>query len=494
MTVKLPARSTFFFLCWLAACCIHVPLASAQDCSVIPELIFEMSTPKTGSYNIWDTVFGEADRQEIFRAAVPLADGHLLAAGESYVFAGGDVELLLTRMDQRGRVIWHKNHQIPGLKRVKGIVKIKDGYMVLGDRSPAKAEAAGASKTALWLGLFDDAGFLKSEVPIEQPGASLLAEDIIPLKSSGRFMIAATLVPDSAAAHGGVFVVNEAGRVLSERAFSPGLENAINGLTLDKKGHVYAGGFIRAENGRRMGWALKLNADGTLIWQQQYPRGRTAILNKVAPYKNNALVAAGRAFPGTGGHSAGWVMLLDATTGKPIWQRYYTDALNQDARDILVGEGELFSVLLSGEKIKKNSAKKKSKAKEFVRILSITSTGNLFLSDEYFNASGVQGNRLVQAQSGMRMVIGSTLNVHIDTAAITAENNQGLYGPANPNQAPLKQKPKDDLKSKSADETPKVYSLDGWVLAGAAAEPYDDPCIVTAAPEARAPSDVPDDE
>lgn len=450
----------------LCAGMLFMSAAMAQNCSTERDLIFQLAPQTTGSYNIWDSAFGDADRQEVFRAGLTIDEGHLLLAGESYVFAGGQVELLLAQMERRGRVVWHQRHVVPGLRSVRDVIRIKDGYLVLGQRKESSAESMDA-----WLGFFDSKGNLTSEKIVKEEGTTLLAQDITSAGSTGNFLLAATTVPDSASPYGTIYTLDARGETLSRRSINPGLENAIQTLVPDGKGGVFAAGFIRAEDGRRTGWVLRLDAKGTLLWQQQYPRGRAALLSRIAPYKGNSIVAVGRAFPGTGGTSAGWVMMLSTTDGKLIWQRYYTDDMNEDARDVLVGAGDLFSVLLSSEK------SGQAKRKDYVRILSITSLGSLFSSDEYFNAQGAQGYRLLEGTSGARLVIGSTLNTHIDPAALPANADNQNYGPPRPGEkmAPKAASIKPDPAVEG--EPAKIRSLDGWVVAGTATEPYRDPCV-----------------
>lgn len=132
----------------------------AQRCDADYEQIITFRSPDMGSYSVWDTVFGDEDKHELFQSALQLEDGDVLALGLRYARAGKDAqegvqkeqqipaELILAQVRPNGRVRWRQFHRIEGLISVVKLLAVEDGYLVLGNRRQAQN-----GKPVIWMGL-----------------------------------------------------------------------------------------------------------------------------------------------------------------------------------------------------------------------------------------------------------------------------------------------------------------------------------------------------
>jgi len=413
--------------------------AAAQKCTPDYEVITNLRKPDIGSYNVWDMIYGERAPLEDFVAGLKVAEGgNVVVAGERRGYDEADAIVILVEIDRRGRMVWEQAHIVENLRRIKLMLHDKNGYIVMGEKK------AGRKKRQVWLGFFDGKGALLREKTISAKKGNLYGHDLIRSIDGKGFVLAAMLEGQGADDSRGrgravLYKLSSKGDVISQRSYTPGLENAILGLTAED-GEYYIGvGYSRTEDGRKAGWIIKVNKDGNIIWQRQYPRGLLGSLQVVSDYTDGYIVVAGEAEPSNRKNRAGWVMMLNGDNGDIAWQRYYTGALDFTGRDLIAQKDGQISVMLTTE----NQTKEKNP--EYVRVLTLSPRGVVLLSDSYYNSENARGNDMFLGQNNERIIAGYS---------------DVVYSEEDPEAEPK-----------------IVVSREGWVLAGAPAEPYDDPCF-----------------
>ncbi len=433
----------FFFTFGLIVACLGAAGgAYAQECDVDYEQLVKLHEANLGSYNIWDTVLGERDIQERFKSAVVLESGNVLAVGERFGAKDAPAELLLAEIKKNGRPAWQKIHGVAGLKNIIKMLPNSKGVAVLANRS------VGKDRLVLWFGVFDAEGALLSQKEIKASG-SLEAFDIARMADGKSYMIATSARGrPSDAAFTKLYIVNEAGGVRFDKSIVTGFENRVMGLDVLPTGEVLATGFITDDNQRKSGWVTFLNSAGDIVWQRQYPRGAGAQLEVGMAYKQNLLLVAGTALPLDMAQNRGaWVMVIDAASGAVGWQRFYTGSLGYVARDMMLSNDGLISVLVDGE-TPLNPDNRVLGQQEHVRLLTLSPRGVLFESDEYFNGEGVDAYQLLPGPNNERILVGGS-----DMAYKMESGEEGV-------------------------EPEIIRGEDAWLAAGTAMELYDDPCVV----------------
>ena len=110
--------------------------AYGQACRVDYELIFKMNDPVIGSYNVWDTVYGEKDKEEHLVSGVfdhkelLIVVGKQFAKDKRYEDKPDEVDLLVVGFGRRGRMEWEHVYDIKGLTDVLKILPIGKEYLV----------------------------------------------------------------------------------------------------------------------------------------------------------------------------------------------------------------------------------------------------------------------------------------------------------------------------------------------------------------------------
>ena len=428
-----------------------VSTAFAQNCEVQYEALVNLRSPFVGSYNIWDTVYGEVKTDEAFNTGYVLESGNLFVVGTRIDPDKGDKKsLLMAEIGRNGRVFWEKQHEIAALGEIVTVLPHKKGAVVLANITPE------SKRKHIWLGFFDDKGGLVWQKTIKGGNGDLIAHDIERSKSGKSFVVAAFSITPGSGQPGWsvVYRVNTKGAVMTKQSFVIGAENAIHDLHRLENGDFMAVGTIDDAGGRETGWMMRLAEDLRMVWQKPYPRGAAAELIKGHSTIDGVFVTTGTALPVGNGTRATWVMAVDENSGDIGWQRYFSGDLHFDARDIWANGDGMITVLMDGQ------TPEDSDVTEHVRLLTINPRGVLFVSDEFFNGAGVDAYRLLPNEHGERLVIGRTIIDHQ-----IEEDFEGK---------PLGPMP--EGQELPPDETFLLRSSEGWVIAFTAVDGYEDPC------------------
>ncbi|MGB0720470.1 MAG: hypothetical protein ACPGRX_08350 [Bdellovibrionales bacterium] len=446
-------RVLFGVLFVLAALC---PVAVyAQRCDVDYEAIIKLKAPHIGAYNLWDGVHGDQGGhglEERYVSSAVMPNGDIFAVGEQYstLSAGegakdGALALRLAEIDRRGRVVWQTIHAVKALENVVKVIAVKDRYFVFANR------ILGQSLSSIWVGEFDAAGMLISQRSIQKTGG-LRAYDVVSRKAGGFLMVAAgrerMQEPD---AYTFLYRLNTKAQVVSARAYNPGGENALLGISPLKDGHYLASGYVVGAGGRESGWAMKMQDDGSIIWQRQYPRGGGARLLYAREMVDGHLVLGGDVLPvsADAGYPSGWALQIDGRSGDVIWQRYFTGEYHYAVRGLDVNDAGLISVLLDGDPVAAMGDDKGAGQKDFVQLLTLNPRGVIFDSHDLFQGLAADAYGMIENAAGAFVIVGRTLGQFVqEDAALPA------------GQAPQ-----------------TIKSHEAWIIALPNAGSYHDPCV-----------------
>lgn len=439
-------------------CFMPPAYAEPVNCTVDKEVIVKMRAPNFGDSGMWKVHFGLDEQDERFVSGLALPEWETLVIGESvgkdeYEEKGDQLarrpDLIMVRLNHRGRTIWSKTHKIENLQQVVKVLPYEGGFLVFGNVAPPEKPAH------IWMGKFDQKGELLSEAPLEENqanvwvvDAALYDENHPDNKQKSALVLAVQYkhTKTNFPRHARIYMLDKELRMQSHRAFVTGTENIIKSVTVaSEQNMILATGYAIGSDDRYNGWILNLGSGGNIRWQRQFPRGAGSQLNTVAPYYNNTLLAAGTAVPLTDAPHAGWLMRIDTNSGEALWQRYFTGALNYTAQDIRVNKDGVISMMMNA------TPTKNAPHVDFVRMLNVSSNGYLLRHDAYYSGEGARSFQLLAGSRGEHIIVG-------DAIVPFLKDNP------DPNAAP------DNLKIPDR-------SREGWVIVGRKAQQYNDPCL-----------------
>lgn len=406
--------------------------APISECDVIKEAIVKLRSPVFNTPTVWNAFYGQNGMEQI-SGVVPGDEESFIIAGNYTKDKDDQVyKPFLTKIDNRGRVIWEKRQAVRTYKTVNELSKTKNGYAVIGDiKSLQKTDG-------FYLGFYTKDGARIREIPVYEAGASLRALSFAPSKSGKSYIISA--VKEAGGKKEAVlYKITLTGKKLWRRQYSPGLTTLFRHIHLADDGNYTMVGEIELEDKRLAGWAARIDDNGALLWQQPYPRGREATFTNAHTNADNSIIVSGQVKGIEKKENAGWVMKL-TDDGEVIWQRYYHGKTHYNAPDMIVYDDGRVSVLLDGMKIR-------DRDRGHVRLLTLSPRGNVIDTTNFTDGQNAQGYALTLGHDNERVVVGHSQIVMPDDVRIGE-----------------KMKPME----------PYVY--DGWIFAATPLDAYTDVC------------------
>lgn len=249
-------------------------------------LLIGTAISAAGDSTPWEKKFG-GGRNEGIVSIVALPDSGYIAAGMTESKGAGGKDLWVLRFDATGNTAWDKTFGGPqdDGPMQKPLVVLPDGGFALAGMTESK----GAGDSDVWVVKLDRNGDVVWDKAFGGAG-----ED---------FAAALTLMPD-----GGLAVVGY---------------NGSRGA-----GAIYA-------------WVLRLDADGRLLWEKEFPAQATPqgkilpALYDIAALADGGLVLAGQTKSESGEDVDALVVRLDAK-GDVVWDKTYSGPHDEEASSIVV--------------------------------------------------------------------------------------------------------------------------------------------------------------
>ncbi|MCD8520312.1 MAG: hypothetical protein LRY57_03300 [Alphaproteobacteria bacterium] len=422
--------------------------AEAQQCTIVPNTLATLTRPADTDPTIWSMDGGDRNLTDRFVSGmIDEADGNIIVLGARYYNMGENVSLTLRKLDNRGRTVWEKIFSNRGFENIIKIVPLEKGFMVLAGKGGRKVTSTG------WVGFFDAEGNLTADQTIKPPSGAFVPMDILPLNNATAFLLTGQVTSGSDAPYTVLYRLNRKGVITSRKAYQMGLENALMSLAVAKGGFVYGSGFILDKNKRKNAWIVKLTAEGGIVWQRQFARGRAAELIHLAPYGDGYVMAGGFSKPydlktPESRNIGGWVALFAGGNGDLAWERFYSEPDHDiTIRDFIVHEDSQISVLMDAAK-NMNSA---AEADPFTRLVSLNGRGSMLESAVYMHGRGADGMALITGAQNQRIIMGGALAAY----TVMADDPED---------------PDDEPQEKNA------LARQGWAIAVPGITPYEDPC------------------
>lgn len=499
MNIKIDLAAGFaaFCLLLLAAAPVQAQVQfgpGSPGCAVVREAIVSLRPPFYGSPAIWDATFGGKNNLVQFAAALALDNGNVLAAGETLDKNFKPVEQIMIELNRRARAVDDKRNPAKPGEHTSGILKTDQGYVT------SAGFFGGRNNSEKWVRLawYDSARQFTRDMVLKDAAYDYESQGITRAVNGHGFvaLVYATSRKDPNDQYGMLFRINESGRLLWKRAYRPGIPNQIYGVDVADARHYIAGGRIRNEDGRMAGWIMKLNDDGTIVWQNTYPRGNFAVLRsgyaKTGDQAGDHYVLTGQVMPIGGDPGAAWVMEVDAM-GVPLWQRYFrATGYDIDGRSInAYGDGRI-SVMANAKAIDDAEGQQ-----SHIRLFTLSPRGGLMEDESYVEGHSTVGTQMIVGTkapwNGERIVTafiekgGEIRNdekkVELITDALVRQEKEKsmaqdgkLFGPPAPTP---------EQAAQIAQNMPEEMYHQGWVFVATALDPYHDPCLMPEASPAE---------
>lgn len=259
--------------------------------------IYLIKTDKNGNVE-WEETFGDIKTKKIFmgeekswpyiencRSLEVTKDGGFILAGERWVFGAGDLELLILRVDETGKLIWKRAFNF-GTWIQRGVERTAEGI-----RDVAFEHSTG-----------DQANSVKQT-------------------SDGGFVVCGE--SRSAIKNMYLLKVDRNGRLEWQRTFGAGNEALCYSVQEAKDGGFLAVGSIMLSStvGRDV-YMVRTDKTGKVIWQKNLGGKGNREGQSVEPTRDGAYVIVGSTRPATGTQQFEQILLTKIDTdGNQLWER-----------------------------------------------------------------------------------------------------------------------------------------------------------------------------
>lgn len=430
--------------------------AQKISCDPVGEAISDMKPPTFGYPAIWEAVYGDKNHMVQLAGGVPLsATAVMLLAGKVDAKTSAPAGMGVVELNNRGRALVEIFNPSKDSDQPVAFAKAGDGFAGV-----ANIRAGKKRDRHVRISWYDRDGKFRRAQTLSDPVYDYEAQKIVTAIDGKGVVVVIHAVgrKDKADQYGVLARYNADGKLGWKRSYRPGVSNKLNGLNVTDDNGYIATGRIIMNDGRMAGWALKLGADGAVLWQRTYPRGKFSELNAaaIAPHKSpdgaSLYSFTGAAEPAGGGVLAGWVMETDPY-GMPRWQHYmrrkdYTfqgfDIKPQNDGTVMValnataqGTGDAY--------------------RDHVRFVTLSARGSMLGDQAYMSGLKTHAVQVEKNGAGNFVLVASSLQPQK-----TAEEE---FGPAKP--LPEGKQPEDPAPLEA-----------GWVAIIPPPDAYVDPCIV----------------
>ncbi|MCB1592858.1 MAG: hypothetical protein KDI90_10445 [Alphaproteobacteria bacterium] len=437
---------TLFLACLFLMCAV-LPARAQELCAANFEMVTSLFEPSFGSYSIWETVKGEGQRQEAFKSVADMGAGVTLAAGEMVPLAGVHPVVMLTAYDKRGQELWEKFHNVSSVEAVVKILKTGEDRIAL----MVNRNHRGEGKT-VWIGFFDAQGMFKTQKVIREKGKQFVGMDMALSPDGKRLIIAVSEVKAGGTAEKPVITHSpevhildvSSGKTLVSRAYVMGADAEILGVSSalfgEEQGEaIFVTGYVSYDGQKKSGWVMRLGPDAMMEWQQPFSRGLQSRLKRSAIYMKEYILAAGDALPTDGGHAGGWLMLIEASSGRVMWQRFYTGGYDYSGVDLAVHEDGLIALMMqaTAPEVKDPDAPKVPLMEDdgtiigkmdYLHMLVVDPRGVTLTGESYFKGYGARGFQMVLSADRRYLIAGSAETPYAEIyQKFAGMNDQGAF-------------------------------------------------------------------
>ncbi len=299
--------------------------AQKISCDPVGEVISDMKLPTFGYPTIWEAIYGGKNHITQFAGGVPVsASSVMVLAGRVDAKTSAPTEMGVAELNNRGRAVIEAFNPSKDSDQPVAFAKAVDGFA-----GAANIRAGKGRDKHVRISWYDRDGQFKRAQTLSDPAYDYEAQKMVTAVDGKGIVVVIHAVgrKDKNDQYGLLVRYNADGKLGWKRSYRPGVSNKLNGLNVTDDNGYIATGKIIMKDGRMAGWALKMAADGAVLWQRTYPRGQYSELSAatISPQKSpdgaSLYSFAGAAEPVDGGVSAAWVMETDPY-GTPIWQHY----------------------------------------------------------------------------------------------------------------------------------------------------------------------------
>ena len=264
---------------------------------------------------IWAKTYGSSGN-DTGRSIALTPDGDIIVVGTTDSFGAGGYDVWVLKLDPDGNVIWQKTYG--GLENdvASSVVVTPRGDIIIGGSTRSFGEGG-----AVWvLKLNPDGNVIWQKT---YGGISLDETEAVTLAPDGDILVAGLTLNPNTGIDALVVRLNENGSVVWQKAYGGNKTDIANSIAVAPNGNIFVVGWTDSFGaGDYDVWVLKLSPNSSIIWQKTYGGNDWDVGSDIALTSNGSILIAGgtRSFGFL--RFNGWIMKLNPNS-EVEWQRAY---------------------------------------------------------------------------------------------------------------------------------------------------------------------------
>lgn len=353
--------------------------------------------PLTSASGEWTLALGGAGDEQLY-ALDKTTDGGLVLAGASTSFTAGSTNAWIIKQDAWGNVVWQETISLNDHTIAAAIAAANDGYLAAG-----YSYSASFMDWDAWVVKFNSDGSLVWQYRFSGPG--LDNPTAIQETSDGGAIVAGWTSSFSAGDTDlWLLKLNGDGAVAWENTVGDAADDYANAVRqTNDGGYIVAGYTYSFGSSAADAWALKFDSSGAVVWQKSYGGAGFDFANDVEQTTDGGYILIGAIFPSLESQdSAGWIVKLDSD-GTIIWQK----AVGDSSSDGLQAVQET----ASGRYLTAGWTASFGAGGTDLWLLELNASGDIVWQKTYGQAADDNGQALTLADDGGLLAAGATRSV-----------------------------------------------------------------------------------
>lgn len=277
--------------------------------------IWVMKLDATGAV-VWQNTYGSSQTQ-YGEDIITTSDGGFIVAGYNSTFGQGDSDALVIKLNSDGTVAWQNMYGSSTLDdEALSIIETSDGgFFVVGNTGTISNDVwvakLNADGSVAWERDFTTISHETANAAVELSDGSLVVVGTTDIGGTSANFQGLVIKLD---ANGGLIWQNTYGGSSSEFAHSVSATN--------DGGFVVSGETLSFGAGSYDVWVIRLNGDGTTVWQNSYGGSNSEYGRSIAATSDGGFVFTGESSSFAVGFSDAWAVKLNGD-GSVAWENAY---------------------------------------------------------------------------------------------------------------------------------------------------------------------------
>jgi len=266
----------------------------------------------------WAKTYGGVNR-EIAYAIQQTSDDGFIIAGETYSFGVVNADVWVLKIDANGNIQWQKTFGGIGFDVARSVQQTLDGgFIVAGETSSF------GSNTEVWVLKLNANGAIQWQYRYGGSGDDV-AHSIARASDGGYIVAGETTSFEADGVDVWVLKLDANGGIVWQKTYGGSNDDIAYSVkqTSDNK-YIIAGETNSFGVVDRDYWVLKLDSDGSILWQKIYGGNNYEVARSIEEAADGGIIVAGESASFGSGLADFWVLKLDSNNGNVLWEKIYS--------------------------------------------------------------------------------------------------------------------------------------------------------------------------